>query len=433
MISDKEKKRISKISDLLLEAERPVRVLRSIDWPAKVREGFLRKECRELPEVEYAPFDPAMTLEKVKEARHSISRLKGTIYDWFGRIAAAIEAAALMVSARGTPAFYTHSKFLYGSPTDVLQDEFTHPLELARRFDQILANLSEVDLGAPAPACYLAQGLADGIQKAVVKMFGEQAPKVQIVEELSANALAGSDMIRVRRKASFSDRDMAQLIHHEAYIHIGTSLNGKAQEQLRILGASHPGTTRTQEGLAVFAEFISGAMDLDRLRRLSDRVIAIQMATEGADFIQVFNYFLERTEGDREQSFENTRRVFRGGILSGGAPFTKDVVYLDGLLRVHNFLRFTVMNGRADCLRLLFCGKLDIEDIPALCELAEAGMCRLPKFLPPWASDLRFLISYLGYSSFLNSIDMTRVSAHYREMLKNAPVAAQVGQTIERV
>jgi uncharacterized protein (TIGR02421 family) len=199
-------------------------------------------------------------------------------------------------------------------------------------------------------------------------------------------------------------------------VHVGTSLNGLLQEELPILAAGHAGTTRTQEGLAVFAEFISGSIDLDRLRRLSDRVIAIQMAIEGADFLDVYRFFLQRAGGE-SQSFENARRIFRGGVLEGGAPFTKDCVYLDGLLRVHSFLRSVVTTGRADCLRLLFCGKLDIEDMPALVALAEAGMCRPPRYLPPWATDLRFLIAYLAYSRFLNTIDATRIAAHYEQML----------------
>ena len=196
-----------------------------------------------------------------------------------------------------------------------------------------------------------------------------------IRDRLSANALAGSERIRIRRGAVFNDKDIAQLIHHEAGIHVATSLNGRHQQLLPILAASHAGTTRTQEGLAVFSEFITGSMDLERLQRLADRTIAIKMAADGADFLEVYRYFLERT-GVELQAFESTRRVFRGGVISGGAPFTKDIVYLDGLIRVHNFLRTLISQGRPDCLLLLFCGKLDMEDIPVLAELSQAGLCQ---------------------------------------------------------
>jgi len=90
-------------------------------------------------------------------------------------------------------------------------------------------------------------------------------------------------------------------------------------------------------------------------------------------------------------------------------------------LRVHNFLRAAVASGRSDCLRLLFVGKLDIEDVPALCHLAEMGLLRPPAYLPPWAVDLRFLVAYLAYSAFLNQVDLHTIRAHYAELLADAP------------
>lgn len=256
---------------------------------------------------------------------------------------------------------------------------------------------------------------------AVRKYFGDAAPAVEIVDNLSANATTTTEQIRILSGARFTDRDIDQLIHHEAGIHVTTGLNGRAQDLLPILAANHPGTTRTQEGLAVFAEFITGCMDLDRLSRLADRVIAIHMAAKGADFIEVYQYFLD-TGRSREGAFEQTRRVFRDGPLSGGAPFTKDVVYLDGLLRVHDFLRSVVTAGRADCLLLLFCGKIDLDDIPVLCELAGMGLLRPPRFLPPWAADRRFLVSYLAYSGFLGRVRLGSVHTRYADVLNSTPV-----------
>jgi hypothetical protein len=130
----------------------------------------------------------------------------------------------------------------------------------------------------------------------------------------------------------------------------------------------------------------------------------------------VYRFFLERGLSE-DQAYESARRVFRGGVLTGGAPFVKDAVYLDGLLRVTNFLRSVVAQGRADCLLLLFCGKLDLEDVPALSQLAAAGLCRPPRFLPPWAADRRFLVAYLTYSRFLNRVRLDDLVARYRDML----------------
>jgi uncharacterized protein (TIGR02421 family) len=418
MITERERDRIRHVSDLLYRATRSVRILSHISWPSRIREEFLARGARELPTLKYPTFDPAAPLGIIAEARRSINT--SSIDQWLERQAAAIENSALMLAACGTKEFYAYSSRLYGTPLAVLADEISTSHAMASKFDTLIASFSNLDLGAPASACHLASGVAQDIELAAKNMFGEYAPEVQVVDELSANALAGPKRIRIRRTACFTDKDIKQLIEHEVYIHVATSLNGLAQTDLKLLAAGHPGTTKTQEGLAVFSEFITGSMDLDRMRRLADRVLAIQMSIDGADFLDVYRYFLERT-GSEEQSFENSRRVFRGGVISGGAPFTKDVVYLDGLLRVHNFLRTIVSTGRADCLRLLFCGKMDIEDIPVLYELSQLGLCQQPKYLPPWASDMRFLLCQLTYSSFLNSIDLSQIKSHYEVLLRHIP------------
>ena len=201
---------------------------------------------------------------------------------------------------------------------------------------------------------------------------------------LSANALAGPKRIRIRRGACFTDKDIAQLIHHEAYVHVATSLNGIAQTDLRILGASHAGSTKTQEGLAVFAEFITGSMDIDRFRRLADRVIATQMAIDGADFVEVFRFFLERVDSD-EQAFENARRVFRGGCPEAARRLPRTSSTSTACCACTISCAPSSRAGRSDCLLLLFCGKLDIEDIPVLCELVGDGPVSAAAFLPPWA------------------------------------------------
>ncbi len=421
----REVERIRRVAAALREAEKPVRILRSLAWPAAVRERFLATAGEELPEVSYPRFDPAPTFAATAEAR----RLMGgdeVVDAWFARVADAVEHGARMLAAVGTPAFFVHSRALYSAPRDPLPDHVTDALGLARQLEEVVAGLGRLDVGAPYPACHLADAVAEQIRAAVGAAFGDMAPQVVVVDNLSSNAIAGPNAIRLRRTACFTDRDVYQLIHHEAFIHVATSLNGREQKDLPILGAAHPGTTRTQEGLAVFAEFISSSMDLDRLRRLADRTLAIQQAIDGADFLEVYHFFLHR-DLEPEQAFENARRVFRGGVLTGGAPFTKDAVYLSGLLSVHNFLRTAVVAGRSDCLRLLFCGKLDVEDLPALCRLATLGLCRLPRFLPPWAQDLRFLLAYLTYSAFLNRVNLEKIRAHYATLLAQAPTVPSIG------
>ena len=417
---DREKQRIRKAAHLLYDGARRVRILRSIDWPASVKHGLFAKDARELPVTSYPGFNAAPTIDVIREARRMIIPIS-PIDQWLERQANSIETGARMLAGVGTPVFFEHSRQVYGEPTAPLRYLPVTSLELALSIQEVIDQLARIDLGVAPSAHLSAEDVAREIQTAVSRHFAEDAPKVTLVDTLSANALATADEIRIRRDARFTDKDAIQLLNHEAYIHVATSLNGRAQTDLPILGAGHPCTTRTQEGLAVFSEIISGTIELDRLRRLADRVFAIQMAIEGADFLEVYGYFLERT-GNPDQSFENARRVFRGGVITGGAPFTKDVVYLFGLLQVSNAIRAIFSAGRSDCLRLLFCGKLDLQDIPALCELAAMGLCRPARYLPPWASDLRSLLAILTYSTFMNKIDPAPMMAVAQKLLENAPI-----------
>jgi len=361
-MSNSSAQRITTVSEILYSAAQKTRVLSHLGWHSSVRERFFASGAKELPVVEYPEYNAAPVLELIAEARGMLQT--SSIDRWLARQADALYNSAQMLLHTAKPEFFHYSRQLYGAPDDPLIDCNSTSLTLAQEFDKTLDSLKDFDKSFLPEKQVSSEKLAQSMEQAVEKLFAADAPTVSVVEELSANALAGSERIRIRRDAKFKDKDIAQLIHHEAGIHVATSLNGKHQQQLPILSASHAGTTRTQEGLAVFAEFITGSIDLERLRRLSARTIAIKMAADGADFIEVYQYFLD-------------------------------------LIRVHNFLRALVANRRPDCLQLLFCGKLDLEDIPVLCELSQIGLCQRPKYLPDWASDMRFLLSYLAYSVFL--------------------------------
>ncbi|MGZ8189721.1 MAG: tyrosine/phenylalanine carboxypeptidase domain-containing protein [Methylococcaceae bacterium] len=270
-IIDKEKQRIRKVAHLLYDGARRVRILRSIDWHTQVKQGFFAKGAKELPEVSYPGFDASPTIDIIREARRIIIPVS-PIDLWLERQANSIETGARMLAGVGTPAFFEHSRQVYGEPTAPLRYIPVNSLELAQSVHDVINQLARIDMGVAPPAHLSADDVAREIRAAVSVHFGEDAPKVTLVDTLSANALATAVEIRIRRDARFTDRDAAKLLNHEAYIHVATSLNGRFQTDLPILGAGHPSTTRTQEGLAVFAEIISGTMELDRLRRLADRV-----------------------------------------------------------------------------------------------------------------------------------------------------------------
>ena len=414
-----ERARVVRVSDRLHAAASPLKVLNHLAWPTDVRRRFLAGGAQALPEVTYPPFDPAPTHELVAQARQELHD-DGVVDDWLRQTADTIDTTARMLAATGTRAFHEHAATLYGAPKAPLPRAAVTSLDLALRIHEVLGRLVELEIGLTPPASRTSDEVQRDLAEGLGTVFGDEAPPVEIVDELSANAAASARGIRVRRDALFTDRDAQQLLQHEAFIHVATALNGRRQP-LAILADGHPGTARAQEGLAVFAELASSTAELDRMRRLADRVLGIQLVIDGADFVELFRWFRDRTTNE-EQAFESARRAFRGGPLTGGAPFTKDVVYLYGLLEVANTIRTAFAAGRVDVLRLLFVGKLAIQAIPALARCAADGLVVRPAFAPPWARDPRGILSLLTLSTFLTRIDLPAMVEGVQDLLDQCPV-----------
>ena len=416
MLAATERQRLKKISAIIFKASKKVRILRSLRWPSNARLTFFKNKSQKIPKIDYEPYDSAEVVAALSEASELY---KDTEYDhWLRKKSDDILKSAIMLENIGTHSFFKLSAEIYGTPRDTFRDGTTSPLDLALRFDEIIASFQKNKSKFSKPKFISSDDLKSIIEDSVEKIFKDQAPEVMVVDNLSAKATASVRRIRIRKSAKFTHKDINQLINHEALVHVATTLNGRMQKGMPVLGANYGSLTKTQEGLAVFAEFITGSVDVKRMRRLSDRVIAIDMAINGADFIEVFRFFLERSN-TKTQAFESTRRVFRGGLNSGGAPFTKDIVYLDGLIRVHNFFRAAVSSGKEDVSKLIFTGKLDLEDIPTIKLMAMDKLVRPPKFIPPWFLDIDFLVCYFSLSVFIDEINYKKIDPYYEKILSD--------------
>lgn len=412
----KRAQQVTEAAKLLRTVHKRLRILRMVAWSPETRERFFAQGQRTLPRVEYHGYDPTEDLECCAEACR-LAPHDPVVGPWLRRQARALRLSARMLGTMGTPRFSQYSQRLYGRPTNPFPHTDRTPLDHARRLVQTMQRLSGRLPEPPAPTLS-AVVVAAEIAGAVQSHFGTKAPRVEVVPSLAARASATPSKIRLRKDASFSDLDVRQLVQHEALVHVATALNGRTQVKVPILAQGHAGTTRTQEGLAVFAELISGALDPRRLMRLAHRVVAIQMAIDGADFLEVYRYFLEYSPNEIE-AFESTARIFRGGVVEGGAPFTKDMVYLDGLCRVHVFVRAAMDTGRVDCLELLFTGKLDLQDIPAVVELRRQDMCKPPRFVPPWVSDPRRLVAYFALTDVIGRASTAGLRKYYVQWLRD--------------
>ena len=154
--------RILEAARLLREAERPVRVLRTVAWSPQVRERFFAAGERELPEVRYQPIDPTETLALVEVARQ-LTDADDVVDEALRRAGRAIELGARMLAAVGTPELFRLSAELYGEPTAPLADQASTALELARTFASTLGAATHVALGPPAERA--AEHVADVVRR----------------------------------------------------------------------------------------------------------------------------------------------------------------------------------------------------------------------------------------------------------------------------
>ncbi|MEE9229697.1 MAG: flavohemoglobin expression-modulating QEGLA motif protein [Acidobacteriota bacterium] len=407
-------------SQAIVRAQKPIRILSALHWPNSVQEVFFRHRARRLPHHDYPPlrFAPRGKLREFQDIR---SKLDG--HDPLQRILIdtcnSYLCCVRMLQHIGTADFYKYSRDLYGSSNDLFVDGRTTNLELAQHFDRMLAGFTGSDIGEHISSRYSAEQAAQLLERRLRRYFRDSRVKVQVSNKLTANAAAGSTTIKIKRGRMFSGRAIEQLEHHEGHVHVGTTMNGRHQPVLKFLGKGAPRTTKYQEGLAVFSEFMSQTMDLQRLRSLTDRIIAIEMAEQGADFIDLYHYFLDRGHGP-EQAFDNARRVTRGGLVQGHAPFTKDICYLDGVIRVWNFIRVAIKMHRPEFVRFLFVGKLTLEDVPILVHKSQEDLVNPPQHVPPWIKDMHFMAASMSLSTFLNRIQLDAVERYYDRVFREA-------------
>lgn len=417
-VSDRLQTLLRDCSAEILEAQRPLRVIRALDWSDEVERDFFSRGATQLPRPTYSV--PAGVSESLAVFQTLANKLAGDneIERFLRETCVSMSTAARMLLSVGTRDFYHHSVELYGRPGGLSSDRRTTNLDLARHFEQVAANFRPSPSGEDQ-ATIDAEQAAALLRERFVDYFPGHPVKVKVVEHLAGSASSTPAEIRLKRHARFSQRDLRLIEFHEGHVHMATTLNGRAQPVLPFIGAPSPRTTRTQEGLAVFTEFVTGSTSLSRVRRLCDRTVAIHQSENGASFLDLYRFFLFRGH-DPHSAFDCARRVVRGGLIEGGAPFTKDGCYLDGLLRVTNFLRTALTRGQSQLVKLLFAGKLSVDDTPLFDRLAREGLLVEPLYVPAWAKDLSFLTAFMSYTVFLGRSDLGYEQRRLEDQLARA-------------
>jgi uncharacterized protein (TIGR02421 family) len=194
------------------------------------------------------------------------------------------------------------------------------------------------------------------------------ASTVEIREDIPGIMVSHGNFL-IGANAEFAPSRMQATLAHEIGTHALTYHNGR-QQPLQELRAGMAGYEPLQEGLAVLSEYLVGELGAERLRQLAGRVLAVHMITTGADFIETFRSLHRQYGFDAREAFMMTMRTFRGG------GYTKDAVYLQGLVEVLDYLA----TGKE--LLPLYLGKIAHEFLPLVEELRWRQVLRSSPLVP---------------------------------------------------
>ena len=417
----------------LVAAQKPIRIIDAIKWDGSIEQEALRTGLRSLPSAtpEYyrerrqLGFDPLAKIQEFEELKTAISKNPGRD-DELGAILYRncdnYQSAVRMLMARGTPEFFKHGRELYGSPRDHFDGDRTTIRDLGMLMGEILGGIEDDHLGARYEKNIPAEQVVERLRERFELYFGSDpempaSVRVMLDDGMLADAAAGSDYVKIKTGVLFSEKEIDLLERHEGWVHVGTTFNGERQSAARWLSKGPPCISAVQEGLAVFMELITFTIYPGRGRKLNDRILACDMAVGGADFVEVCEFY--RGQGYSEADcYRNASRIFRGGVVSGGAPFTKDIGYCKGMVMVYNFLRTAIRLGKPMIIPFLFAGKVVLEDVPVLYRKYKEGVIDAPVFLPPQFRDLNGLAMWMAYSNFFNRVNLDQVRAYYGRLIE---------------
>ncbi len=186
--------------------------------------------------------------------------------------------------------------------------------------------------------------------------------KIEFSNTMGAIAMVLNNLktLVLNENHTFSENELAVLTNHEIGVHMVTTMNGLLHP-LKIFAHGFPNNVESQEGLAVFSEFMSGSLTVKRLKELAYRVLAVDSLAKGYSFSKTFRLLHNTYDLDRETAFYITVRVHRGG------GFTKDYLYLTGLKKVYDYYK------EGNDLNLLLTGKVSLEYIDTIKDMIEKG------------------------------------------------------------
>ncbi len=256
-----------------------------------------------------------------------------------------------LIASIGTNEFIYNSLRYYGEPsqTDIANARFLLHLKSESAQDGEL-------LSADQAITYFKEQAAVWGLKCRIEKSAKLVAKAMVNNEKT--------LLLINKDAHFNHKEIKAFAFHELGIHMLTTINAK-KHPLRVFSIGLSGNTYTQEGLAIYSEFCSGSLTLERLQIIALRVIAVSYMLEHNDFVRTYHALLNEFNLTDEHAFTLTTRVYRGG------GFTKDHLYLKGF-------RDILQLAKQGSIDNLLVGKVGLLDFDITNELVDRELIMPP-------------------------------------------------------
>ena len=278
------RKTIRELSDQIVEAQRPIRILDAIKWDADVQKKFFESGCKEQPLVDQAyyenrplGFDPVAKRLEFHELERQVSRQLGQFSPVgviLRRMCHEYRIVVRMLEARGLPEFASYSQQLYGSASDVFHAGDPTLADLGMMMSEALGKIDQKASLPTQEKTITGEEAVAILQERLNLAFPDpdRPIRVMLSDGIVSDAAAGTDYLKIRKEARFNMQDLRLLEVHEGWVHVGTTLNGMSQPICTFLSKGPPSATVTQEGLAIVMEIFAFASHPARLRRVTNRI-----------------------------------------------------------------------------------------------------------------------------------------------------------------
>ena len=342
----------------LLEAFEILAFVNPTNLEAEKKHFFDRKR-RHGPQFRYppTPFDPnEIRLNLYRIPTHKIHDI--TCKKLYEDVVESSINRLEMLTLRGQEAFLYSSLKYFGKPSPVDLQNATY---LLRCHDPETERKPEPLLDADQ---------IKGMLESMAASYGIDC-RVKLVKNLSASAMVlnATRTVKLRRSHRDTERNVRALASHEIGVHMLTTHNADVQP-LRICSLGFPRYTMTQEGLAIFNEYLNGTLTISRLRMLALRVVAVDGMIRGLEFPELFELMTDEHGMEPEAAFHLCTRVWRAG------GFTKDYLYLKGFIAALRHYE------RGYDMAPLMVGKTAFEYLNVINELKERNLIETPALMP---------------------------------------------------